>query len=274
MWDTIAPRDLIGHIPTSPHGGAVAGYVQGANGWPDFGLLCALFPRAYHLSIGGSHEVARCIDVESGFASITDVPWWFDHEADKSQGPPVLYGSASIVASLKAAAEGRPHLIWSAHYNYRPHVCGPATCGFPQADATQWTDRAIPGGDADQTLIASVEAFFPERKPATPPDPHRLLDFASHTHPGGLQGGPFQSPFGPLDERDTVIHYYGAHQHPDKYAAYLHELEARMTFLSLRLDTVARVLDRNKDGSASWGKDHRGERHLRLARMGKGEPPQ
>lgn len=172
MYDAIP--ELIGRIPAKPQ--AVAGYVNGRYAWSASDW--ARFPGAEHLTISvNSQGNARALDIEAGDAAPEDAPGWLLHHADHSHGLPVLYCSASAVASVLAALTthgiGRGSvLIWSAHYGKGKHICGPKTCGFPQADGTQHTDTAGPGGsDLDESLLS--DRFF--AKP--PPPPHGKANF-------------------------------------------------------------------------------------------------
>lgn len=155
MFDSI---DL-SQFPPNPE--AVAGYVGGR--WPTYDELLVKFPRAHHLSIAvTAQQRARCLDIEPGDASPAQAPDWFHNYADRSQGPPVLYCSASTVAQLvetmrvSGIARDR-YLIWSAHYTHAEHICSPSRCGYPHVDATQWTDKAQ-GRNLDQSLCSPV--FF------------------------------------------------------------------------------------------------------------------
>jgi hypothetical protein len=71
-----------------------------------------------------------------------------------------------VVAALSRAGVKRgEYRLWSAHYNYKAHVCGPKSCGYsPQCDATQWTDRGKP--NYDESLLSS--GFFSQPKPPAP----------------------------------------------------------------------------------------------------------
>lgn len=149
----------LAQIPANPE--AVAGYVGGR--WPTYNELVARFPHAHHLSIAvTAQQRARCLDIEPGDASPAQAPAWFRNLADHSQGPPVLYCSASkaaeVIATMDMAGIARgQYLIWSAHYTHAGHICSPSDCGYAQADATQWTDHAL-GRNLDQSLCSP--AFF------------------------------------------------------------------------------------------------------------------
>ena len=175
MYDSIS----LDQFPANPE--AVAGYVGGH--WPTYEPLVAKFPHAYHLSIAvNAGQRARCLDCEPGDASAAQAPGWFHAHADRSQGIPVLYTSASGVAHLtetmRVAGIGRgEYLVWSAHYTFHEHICAPEVCGYPPADATQWTDKAM-GRNLDQS---SCEDYFFTGAPAPGPTPPKEDDIMAIT---------------------------------------------------------------------------------------------
>lgn len=132
---------------------AYAGYVAGR--WPTYAQMVATFPGAKHLSISPFASVqADCLDIENGDATNDQAPGWLLSWRPGNTPLPVLYTSASniqnLVNTLAAAGYRRSsYLIWSAHYTNTPHICGPGTCGYPQADATQWQDP----GPYDSSLV-------------------------------------------------------------------------------------------------------------------------
>lgn len=112
---------------------------------------------------------ARCADVEQGAMHVSDLPHWLDHVAlgNDSFGPPWVYTSAGNMAAVKAAVGGRKVIYWSAHYGAGEHICGPSTCGFPQADWTQLDDHGAHGENIDR----SIGTFYPTHTPPpTPPE--------------------------------------------------------------------------------------------------------
>jgi hypothetical protein len=61
------------------------------------------------------------------------------------------------------------YMVWSAHFTGEAHICSPEGCGYPQADATQWTDK-YDGVRLDASLCYGY--FFagpPVVKPVAPP---------------------------------------------------------------------------------------------------------
>lgn len=118
------------------------------------------FPKANILLIDvrGSYRNGDVLDVEKGDATNADAVGWFRARKGHTHTPkPVLYTSASNVApleaTLKKAGIGRDeYFIWSAHYTGKAHICSPKECGYPKADGTQWTSKAM-GRSLDQSLM-------------------------------------------------------------------------------------------------------------------------
>ena len=163
MYDSI----FVSTVPPNPP--AVAGYTAGF--WPDYPALVAAFPHSKILSIAiAAGYDAECLDIESGDAVPSEAPAWVQRQKARGVTLPVLYTSASNVQGLVnlMASSGFPrasYRLWSAHYTYTPHVCGPGHCIYPQADATQWTDTAL-GRNLDQSEC--LDTFWANPAP-TPP---------------------------------------------------------------------------------------------------------
>jgi hypothetical protein len=156
MFDSINVSPLRGVASTS--GEAVAGYVDGY--WPDFEALARNYPHDRHLSIAvHASEDADCLDVENGDATPEQAPAWVRRQLNRGVRRPVVYCSISVAPQViemlaRAGIERTQYRLWTAHYTYRAHVCGPASCGYPtRADSTQWTDRAY-GRNLDESLCA------------------------------------------------------------------------------------------------------------------------
>jgi hypothetical protein len=112
---------------------------------------------------------ADAIDMEPGLASPSAFPAFYHAKGGKNV---YGYGSASWVSQIVAAASaaGIPrsaYKIVSAHY-IGEHICGPSTCGYPQADATQFTDTYL-GRSLDCTVFDAN--FFAGSTPPPPPPP-------------------------------------------------------------------------------------------------------
>jgi hypothetical protein len=164
MLDSIIPANL------PPGAGAYLGYVNGA--WPTYGAVAARFPGVPVLSmtvLPGGH--AGGCDCEAGDLTITQVPGWVRTELDTGALLPVVYAGAAnmraVTAALAAAGIARTQVrLLSAHYGAGQHICGPGTCGYPQADGTQWTDTAAgnSGTRIDRSMLAAD--FFTRALPA------------------------------------------------------------------------------------------------------------
>ena len=138
---------------------AVAGYTGGQ--WPTAPVLARRFPRARLLTIAiSADEDADALDIEWRDATPEQAAGWHARQRARGVERPVLYASASvmeaaIVPVIRATAMVREQVrLWSAHYTYEAHICGPGSCGLMSidADATQWTDRAM-GLELDQSLL-------------------------------------------------------------------------------------------------------------------------
>lgn len=155
MYDSI-------NVAALPAGAlAYAGYYNGT-----FANLTALrkrFPNAEIVSVTpNGAKGAMYIDVEPGDANNAAIP------AFLKAGGLGFYTSAGNVAAAIATctAAGIPrssYRVWSAHWTGR-HICGPATCGFPQADGTQYVSTT--GWDESVVIAPS---FFGGT--VTPPSP-------------------------------------------------------------------------------------------------------
>jgi hypothetical protein len=151
----------------------------------------------------------RCLDVEPGNATPGQAPDFVEYPShggpewgQKDAGKPVIYCSAGdagavISAMSKYHIARDEYLLWLAHWiGY--HICGPDTCGYPQADATQY--MSTPETDSD----AWYSYCFPVTPAPLPPTkPVRLGTFDRVRSLTLLGAGPdsvkvsFDSPAGP-----------------------------------------------------------------------------
>ena len=145
-----------GPVDNLPSGlDAYAGYVNQSGIGITYPGILVKFPNAHHLPITTNGSPARCADVERGAMST-----WKGYE--------IGYASVSSTGDL-IARDGRPKLLWTAHYTDVPHICTSAAC-WPSspvpwvADGTQWTTH---GGVWDESLL--TDAFFPVPHPPQPP---------------------------------------------------------------------------------------------------------
>jgi hypothetical protein len=109
---------------------------------------------------------ANAIDMEPGLAPTSDAAPAYH------AGIRYFYTSASSVSAVNSNLAGAgisrsSYKIISAHYSGE-HICGPSTCGYPQADATQFTDAYL-GRSLDCTVFDA--AFWGTPPPPPPPPP-------------------------------------------------------------------------------------------------------
>jgi peptidoglycan hydrolase-like protein with peptidoglycan-binding domain len=122
--------------------------------------------RAFAYSgIASQLSGADAIDMEPGLAPTSAA------SAAYKLGIRYFYTSASSVSSVNSYLSGAgisrsSYKIISAHYSGE-HICGPSTCGYPQADATQFTDAYL-GKSLDCTVF---DASFFGAAPSTNPWP-------------------------------------------------------------------------------------------------------
>jgi peptidoglycan hydrolase-like protein with peptidoglycan-binding domain len=140
---------------------AYAGYLDGS--YANFAQVKAAHPDAHLIGIvTRAGDDGDALDVEPGDATIWQAPDWVKRQHARGITRPILYVSAAnaqgILETLTAAGIGRPgYLLWLAHYGAGQHTCGPASCGYPQADGTQFTSKAL-GESLDESLVA--DDFF------------------------------------------------------------------------------------------------------------------
>jgi hypothetical protein len=162
MYDSVS----VDQIPTWAE--AIALYVDGK--YANFEEGIKRFPKAKHLSIAVfASGDADCLDIEAGNATPSEAPAWFHRQRNRGVERPVFYCSLSVVNQLHGilTAAGIPradYRLWTAHYTYAAHVCGPQEGITEAADATQWTDKAL-NRNLDQSLCSP--SFFGAAPPAS-----------------------------------------------------------------------------------------------------------
>lgn len=151
---------------------AYAGYVDGYSTFP---WLLAHYGSKKLMSISIHGNDADCLDMENGAASFGQGPGWYRRAKTRKlrTARPVMYcssgNSATVIRTLAQGSVGRSsYFLWSAHTGAGEHVCGPHTCGYPQADATQWTFTYL-GRPLDRSIVPA--AFFGRSKPGPVPKP-------------------------------------------------------------------------------------------------------
>lgn len=168
--DSINPRALLG-LPF--HVDFTFGYDDGS--WPDAQQVAAeLNVPCIRINVFDDNVPGDGSDSEPGDTSIAQAVDLTRKELAAGVWRPVKYCPASwgaqMVAAHSAAGVGRSeYRLVLAHYGVGEHVCSPASCGYVQADATQWAaDVQGPNGLYDLTL--AVATFLPSSTP--PPIPH------------------------------------------------------------------------------------------------------
>jgi peptidoglycan hydrolase-like protein with peptidoglycan-binding domain len=140
---------------------AYAGYLDG--NYANFAQVKAAHPQAHLVGIAvRAGDDGDALDVEPGDATISQAPDWVKRQHARGFARPVVYVSAAsaqlLVNTLTAAGISRPsYRLWLAHYGAGQHTCCPANCGYPQADGTQFTSKAL-GESLDESLVA--DDFF------------------------------------------------------------------------------------------------------------------
>lgn len=252
MQDTITPTVISGHP------WAVAGYGRG--NWPDYPAIVRMFPRAHHLLIGIRASEGfdfDAMDCEAGDETIAGGAAWLPHAKPINLRLPCGYASASNVEELidltiSHGLKREEFFVWSAHYNYIPHICGVTmNCGYPKADFTQFNDHEF-NRNIDGSYVPAIGVFKDTVKPLAPFDPNHYLWFASGVEKNGLPGGPFKNlgPFNELDERRTAQKYDIARMHKATHAHLLGQLEEQCFQLAMRINTTAH--DQERGGKVPW----------------------
>ena len=143
------------------HAYAYAGYLDGY--YANFAQVKLAYPQAHLVGIvTRACDDGDALDVEPGDAAISQAPGWVARQHARGVARPIVYVSAAnaqlMIDTLTAAGIARPaHRLWLAHYGVGQHICGPGRCGFPQADGTQFTSKAL-GRSLDESLVA--DDFF------------------------------------------------------------------------------------------------------------------
>ena len=176
--------DSVNVLNLPPGFPAYAGYVNGEyTTWP---LLKKRFPRSRLLPITitlNDLVWAQCLDIENGDATPDQAPRFINLVPNALR---MLYISRDSVPDLMqimgaAKIERNRWKLWTAHYGFGKHICGPWTCKLPfQADGTQWVDW----GEWDESLLD--DNFFTLPTSRTPTQPRHPQPAEGHTGPTRL----------------------------------------------------------------------------------------
>jgi len=141
------------------------------------------FPGKRYVAITPNNlSAGDCLDVEPGDADPSGCPGFvLANPRPPHTAKPMIYASAGDVQAclntLSAAGVSRArHFIISAHWIGIEHVCAPAVCGYPQADATQYANA--PGYDSD---VFAAYVFAPPVPAPLPGIPGGLRSTALST---------------------------------------------------------------------------------------------
>lgn len=167
-----------GDIGLLPNGlDMYASYVDNLRGYSEL-VAARESSGAFLLSITIFGGAAHCGDVEPQAMRPADLPSWLDHVAllDPRLDPAVswVYTSASQMGTANQYIGSRRVIRWSAHYGFGAHVCGPTTCGWPQADWTQWDDKGAQGQNIDR----SIGRILPKPVPVKPARAKGIANFS------------------------------------------------------------------------------------------------
>ena len=175
---------------------AYAAYADGGVGnQPNVNFIAAAFPQARHLSIAlFAANDADALDVESGAAEPADIPGWHARQVARGISRPVIYANvytmgAEVLPVLSAAGIARAAVrLWTAHYGFGEHACGPGSCRelSVDADGTQWTSAAM-GRTLDQSLLAA-DFFGTTPAPAVPAWQEQMMQALPTVREGSTGG--------------------------------------------------------------------------------------
>lgn len=221
------------------------------------------FPRAIHVQydVAGTEPRADILDVEPRDATPATCPGWARRY--KGRLPlPALYTSASSIsevvsAMLDAGFKRDEFLIQSAHYTFSAHICGPNTCGYPQADATQYADHGTRGQNTDLSIFG--DHFF---GPSKPPKPNMHYGYFDTKRRAILLG---RTEVGLVKTYDKLRAKQTAKKHPHR--AHLLWLQGMLRIAAKR---IAAVSKKTKKHPAHWAKFHRGWREQQLLKRSHG----
>jgi peptidoglycan hydrolase-like protein with peptidoglycan-binding domain len=159
-----------------------AGYAYGP--FDNWNALVARFGKTAKLisisPVVESSERVACLDVEPGNATPADAPAFYRLGKAGIVNKPTIYCSAgdtsAVVDALGNAGINRAsYYIWSAHWIGK-HICAPSTCGYPQADGTQYDSNNAFDSDI---FTASMFGATPPPPPPPPPPANPTLSLTT-----------------------------------------------------------------------------------------------
>lgn len=193
-----------------------AGYINGYVSYPG---MVGRHPGAHNWSITIRPGVYQCdvIDVEPGCCSIGEVPAFMERSTHPHSAKPILYNSSwqsqSFINYLASHGIARNrYFLWSAHVGRGVHICAPHTCGYAQADATQYLftthiDYDIAYASMFGPAPKPVPTNYPVSEGATGPLVKAAQEGLNKWHPrtGGKILDPVDSDFGPATKAQTAV---------------------------------------------------------------------
>ena len=149
-------------ISQLPNGAAAyAAYYDGS--FTNYNAVKTAHPDALLLSITNGFTVAdypnvQTLDIEPGnVGNSSAVPFYRAHNGTSVYYYTSAGNAQALIDTLASAGIPRANYkLWSAHW-IGPHICSPTSCGYPRADATQYTNLAL-GRSLDASLV--LPGFF------------------------------------------------------------------------------------------------------------------
>jgi hypothetical protein len=186
---TLLGQDSVGVSSLQPGYPVYAGYAYGPfNNWS---ALVARFPTAKLVSISPVVETSErvaVLDVEPGNATPANAPSFVKLGKAGIVNKPTIYCSAGDISAVvdacsNAGISRNSYYVWSAHW-IGEHICGPATCGYPQADACQYASN-----NAYDSDVWTTSMFTSTPVPPPPPSPYPVKQGATGALVETLQTG-------------------------------------------------------------------------------------
>lgn len=243
MYDSVDTAEIPSHANAvgAYAGGNFPTYMSVKRGWPHAHVLSIAVNSGEHRCADGT--AIECLDIEPGDATPSLAPAWFHAQRSIGVKRPCFYGSLSWVPQIEAALHGagiarHEYRVWSAHYTFHAHICGPQ-CGLStSADATQWTDRAL-GRNLDESLCNG--AFFASTP--TPPNTRALT----------------------RAERRDVALYDRLAQHPKAHPVGLRKVRQRLVSHRKAIWAAANAeIHHGRSKASAWRFRNRGARYAIL----------
>jgi peptidoglycan hydrolase-like protein with peptidoglycan-binding domain len=153
-----------------------------------------------------------CLDVEPGDATPAQTPAFYrlGSAGHAGHSKPIFYTSAgdsqAVINALSAAGIPRAdYYLWSAHW-IGLHICSPSGCGYPQADATQYSSNSA----TDRDVFTAVMFGAPSQTPLLQLNDKDPVDGVNAVHSAQTRLNVWHNaPEGPTNELVTVDGDFG-----------------------------------------------------------------